>query len=220
MTFDDGPDQGIIDGGKFRHPILKFALDAPPTFHLLNGATALLVSAPDGSSATLKMINGGGTAAERFKAAWTKSFPAEIAAPAPEVAQIGGMPSATGHVEIRVKDSAVRISLWLYSWTPTESFIYAAVDPKGTHASEHAATAQSFRRLTDVEAAAIQIRRMKIVNITAADSIASLSKGMAYADFREERFRLINGLFNGEPLPNSGPIKIVVWSPLPQIAHP
>lgn len=212
LVFEDGPQQGIVDGGKFRHPILKLALDAPPSFRLLNGTSALLISAPGDSSATLKMVDGGGTPAERFKAAWAKSFPEEIAAPTPEAAQIGGMPSASGYVEMHVKDVPVRISMWLYSWSATQSFIYAAVDPKGAHASQHAATAQSFRRLSDEEAAAVRVRRIKVVEIAEADTVASLSSRMAYDDFREERFRLINGLFNGEPLPKSGPVKVVVWT--------
>ena len=213
LVFDDGPDQGIVDGGKFRHPVLKFALDAPPPFRLLNGSSALLLRAPGASSATLKMINGGGgSASERFKAAWARSFPEEIAPPLPEPTQIGGMPSAVGHVEKRVNDGSVRISMWLYAWSDTQSFIYAAIDPKAGNASQHAAAAQSFRRLSTDEANAVKVRRISVVEISGGDTIASLSQRMAYGDYREERFRLINGLYNGEPLPKSGPVKVVVWS--------
>ncbi len=213
MVFDDGPEQGIVDGSRFRHPTMKFALDAAPGFRLLNGTSALMIRAPGASSATLKVINGAGSAAERFKAAWAKSFPEEIAPPTPELIDIGGMQSAGGWVEKRVNDTPVRISMWLYSWSDSQSFIYAAADPKAANAAQHAATAKSFRRLSNEEAAAVKLRRISVVDIAAGDTVASLSQRMSYADFREERFRLINGLFNGEALPKSGPIKLVLWSP-------
>jgi predicted Zn-dependent protease len=213
MVIDDGPEQGIVDGTRFRHPVMKLGLDAAPSFRLMNSPHALLIRGLKSSSATFKAIAGGGTPAERFQAAWAKSLPEQIKPPTPEPMELGGMPGAAGSVLWRTDDGEVRISMWLYPWTETQSFIYVAFDPNGAQANEHAATARSFRRLTDTEAAAVKVRRISVMDIKPGDTIASLSERMAYADFREDRFRLINGLFSGEPLPKSGPVKIVVWSP-------
>ncbi len=94
----------------------------------------------------------------------------------------------------------------------TQSFLYIAQDPKAALASQHTATAKSFRRLVDSEAASVKIRRVKIVDPGKDDTVASLSARMAYRDFQEDRFRLINGLFDGASLPKSGPVKLVVWA--------
>jgi hypothetical protein len=158
------------------------------------------------------MVDGSGTAAERFKATWTQSFPSNIVPPDAVAAQAGGIDSVSGHVEVEGKDGPVRLSMWLYAWSESQSFIYVASDPKASQASQHEATAKSFRRMSDAEVAALQVRRLKVVDLAQGDTIASLSARMAYADFREERFRLINGLFNGASLPKSGPVKVVVWA--------
>jgi predicted Zn-dependent protease len=212
MVIDDGADQGIVDGTRFMHPQMKFGLDAAPGFRLMNTSKALLVRTPKGGSATFKSMAGGGTPAERFRAAWTKSLPEQVKPPTPEAADLAGMAGATGSVMWRTDDGEVRISMWLYPWRENESFIYLSFDPGGAQAAEHAATARSLRRLSDAEAAAVKVRRLSVVDIQPGDTVASLSARMAYADFREDRFRLINGLFAGEPLPKSGPIKLVTWA--------
>jgi predicted Zn-dependent protease len=212
MVFDDGWQQGIVDGRKFRHPDMKFALDAAASFRLLNDSAALIVSGPGDSYGTLKMLDGRGTATERFKAAWEKSFPKDVAAPSSVAGQSGGLGSASGHVDAANKGNPVRLSLWLYAWSESQSFIYATYDPKAAQAAQHEETAKSFRRLPDAEAAAVKVRRLKVVEIAKGDTLATLAGRMAYADFREERFRLINGLFDGVALPATGPVKIVVWS--------
>jgi predicted Zn-dependent protease len=212
LLFDDGPQQGIVDGSRFRHPVMKYGLDAPPSFRLLNGSSSLSISAPGGSAATLRMVSGGGAPVERLKAIWARSFKKEIAVPNPVAVEISGMPAASGHTELTIEGVSVRFSMWLYAWSDSQSIIYVAVDPKGAQANQHAAAAQSFRRLSEEEAAAVRVRRIKVVDVASSDTVAGLSARMAYGDFREERFRLINGLFNGEPLPKSGPVKVVVWS--------
>jgi predicted Zn-dependent protease len=212
MVFEDSAAQGIVDGGRFRHPTLKFALDAAPGLRLLNGSSALMMRGPGGSAATLKMVNGPGDPAARFKAAWVKSFPGDLAPPAPVVAELNGLPTASGFVDTRINDTTVRISMSLHVWSDSQSFIYAAVDPRAALAEAHAATSRSLRRLSEAEAAAVKLRRLSVVEIAPGDSVASLARRMAYEDFREERFRLINGLADNEPLPKSGPVKIVVWA--------
>lgn len=212
MVFDDSPEQGIIDGARFRHPVMKLGLDAAAGFRLLNSASALLIRGPGGSSATLKPVSVAGSAAERFTLAWRKSFPEQIAPPTPDAVNSGGIPIMAGSVVRRTDEGESHISMWLYAWSENQSLIYVAVDPQGSQASQHAATARSLRRLTNEEAAATKVRRISVVDIRAGDTVKSLAEKMAYSDFREERFRVINGLFAGEELPNSGPIKLVIWS--------
>lgn len=212
MDFDDGAQQGIVDETRFRHPSLRFALDAAEGFTLRNGSSALLVLAPTGGSAALRLIKTSGTPAQRFQAAWERSFPTEIAVPVPALTAIGGIPGASGTTEMQISGVPVRFTMWLYEWSPELSFIYAAMDPKGAAAAQHAATAGSFRRLSEQEAAAVKVRRLQVVDVEPGDTVASLAARMAYADFQEDRFRLLNGMFKGQPLPTSGPIKLVVWA--------
>ncbi|MBT9489195.1 MAG: M48 family metalloprotease [Rubrivivax sp.] len=213
MVIDDGPEHGIVNGTVFRHPTMKLGLDAAPGLRLINSPQALLVRASKGSAATLKSVAGGGTPVERFLAAWVKSLPEQIKPPTPEPLDHNGIQGASGSVLWNTDEGSVQISMWLYAWTENQSFIYVAFDPAGAQAAEHTTTARSFRRLTDAEAAAVKLRRISVVDIQPGDTVASLSERMAYPDFREDRFRLINGLFSGQSLPKSGPIKLVIWSP-------
>ena len=67
----------------------------------------------------------------------------------------------------------------------------------------------SVRKLSDTEAAAIRPRQIDIMTVGAKDTIQSLSARMAYADYQQERFRVLNGLAENEPLRVGQKVKVV-----------
>ncbi|RYF19542.1 MAG: hypothetical protein EOO77_09905 [Oxalobacteraceae bacterium] len=62
------------------------------------------------------------------------------------------------------------------------------------------------------EAAAVKVRCIRVVVPSPHDTVASLSRAMAYRDHQEARFRALNGLGAGTLLPKGIPVKLVAWS--------
>jgi predicted Zn-dependent protease len=71
-------------------------------------------------------------------------------------------------------------------------------------------TAASLRPLSDAEAAALKPMRIRIVTVGAGDSVASLASRLPFEDYREERFRALNGLGPNEQLVPGQRVKLVV----------
>ena len=67
----------------------------------------------------------------------------------------------------------------------------------------------SFRKISVAEARAAKPLRIRIVTARRGDSAASLSARMSYAEHREERFRVLNGLDSGEGVVAGARYKIV-----------
>jgi predicted Zn-dependent protease len=71
---------------------------------------------------------------------------------------------------------------------------------------------RSMRRLSAQEAAAIKPRRIDVVTVKSGDNVASMAARMAYADYREDRFRILNALAADATLKPGQKVKIVVYN--------
>jgi predicted Zn-dependent protease len=49
------------------------------------------------------------------------------------------------------------------------------------------------------------------VTVKSSDTVASLASRMAYSDYQEERFRVLNGLKAGDNLKSGRKVKIIVF---------
>ena len=67
----------------------------------------------------------------------------------------------------------------------------------------------SFRRLSEREAAALRPLRVRVVAVEPGETVDSLAARMAFEDFRSERFRVLNGLTPGARLRTGQLVKIV-----------
>ncbi len=70
---------------------------------------------------------------------------------------------------------------------------------------------EPLRRITAQEAAAIQPRVIKVVTVAPGDTVNGLAQRMAYRDFRDERFRSLNGLAPNATLTPGQRVKVVVY---------
>ncbi|MEX1147455.1 MAG: LysM peptidoglycan-binding domain-containing protein, partial [Sphingomonadales bacterium] len=69
---------------------------------------------------------------------------------------------------------------------------------------------RSFRKLSTAEADEIKPLRLDMVTVQRGDSVASLADRMAFEDYREDRFRMLNGLGPNDQLKAGDRVKIVV----------
>jgi predicted Zn-dependent protease len=74
MVYGEDPNQGFMDGSRFKHPELKFQIDFPPGWRVQNTPMAVF-SAPSDGSAALQLTGAGvpaGTRPEDFGRSWLR----------------------------------------------------------------------------------------------------------------------------------------------------
>ena len=69
---------------------------------------------------------------------------------------------------------------------------------------------ESFRRISTAEANQVVPRVIDVVTVQRGDTVASLSRRMAYSTGQEARFRVLNALDSNEGLQAGQQVKLVV----------
>lgn len=212
LMFDDGSSEGIIDGNRFQHGPLKLALTAPAGFRLRNTPDALIANGPNGSSAVLAAKPDTADIAAAFAAIWTAEIGKLATPPSPSARSIAALPAIEGRARIKGSKGPVDIVLTLVRWPDAGLITLLSIDPAGATEAPLAALRNSLRQLSPAQAAAVPVRRIKVIDATSQDTIASMSARMAYRDNAEARFRVLNALPKAGGSLRNGPVKIVVWS--------
>src|SRR5262249_9172468 len=71
-------------------------------------------------------------------------------------------------------------------------------------------SASSFRKLSASGAAAIKPLHVQVVTVNPGDTVSSLAKQMAFDDYQEQRFRVLNGLTAGQGVTAGQRVKLIV----------
>jgi predicted Zn-dependent protease len=190
VTFADDVAQGFVRGASFSHPRLGIAFTAPEGFVLENSKDAVLGVSPEGGRAV------------RFDQVRVEpSVPLEkyvdsgliegAAATDVETLTVNGLPAAA---------SVSRSDGWTYRifayrvGAQTYRLTFAAREMTPAVEAAYRASAQSFRRLTAQESAALRPLRISLVTAGTADTAETLASRMALDEPKLERFRVLNGL--------------------------
>jgi predicted Zn-dependent protease len=211
LLYGDNPKDGVVRGQRFIHPVLRFTFQVPDGYRLMNGADQVTAQGPDDASAIafdLGPRDYSGDLASYLSQDWA----AKLSLSDVQSITINGAPAATGHAQVDtdsgrlyVRMTVIRLDDAIYR------FLSIAVPDKASRLdADFLSAAGSFRRLSASEAAAIKPKRIKIVTVGNADSIAGFAQRMAFSDYREERFRALNGLQPGDKLTPGQRVKIVV----------
>jgi predicted Zn-dependent protease len=209
MLYDDDPKQGIIEGQQFLHPDLKLAFTAPPGFAMNNGSAAVTMS---GSTGQAQFTGGNGansletTLAEAFK---------KIGGQTPlnygtvQRTTINGLTAAYASADAQSQSGQKTVTVYVYDFGSSAQYYIVSIHNAGT-SNPFTSLFQSVRRLSSSEVSSIKPRRIDVVTARSGDSVASLAAKMAYSDYREERFRVLNGLDNGATIKSGQRLKIIV----------
>jgi len=120
---------------------------------------------------------------------------------------VNGLPVAYAVARATTNSGWVDVTVYAYEFGPKTAYHIVSMTPVGS--SVFRSLFDSVRKLSDAEAAAIRPRQIDIVTVGTKDTIQSLSARMAYADYQQERFRVLNGLAENEPLRVGQKVKIV-----------
>lgn len=208
MLYDDDPNQGLVQGSLFRHPDLRLSFAAPAGFVLNNAPDAVTITGTGGKA----QFSGG-----KFEGdldAYVRRVLRDVGGSQSTLSSstvrrtnVNGLPVAYAVARATTNSGWVDVTVYAYEFGPKTAYHILSMTPVGS--SVFSPLFDSVRKLSDTEAAAIRPRQIDIMTVGAKDTIQSLSARMAYADYQQERFRVLNGLAENEPLRVGQKVKVV-----------
>ena len=216
MIYGDDPAQGVIEGQTFRFPTGRFQFSAPTGYGMNNGADAVSITPTSGQSGQATFT--GGRFDGNLDTLVTQGFaklsgdPKATVSVTPQRTTINGLNAATATLGANADNQAVDATVVAIATSPTMAYTFTVVQPRGAGLGALAPLVQSFRRMTDAEAAAVRPRVIDVVTVGRGDTVATLAARMAFSDSREDRFRVLNGIpANVTTLAPGRKVKLVVW---------
>jgi predicted Zn-dependent protease len=209
---DDDPAQGVIEGPTFTHPDLRIQFTVPQGYLMQNGTDAVTISGSAGKA----QFRGGrfqGSLDNAILLAFRQLTEGQIqlAIPPAQHTTVNGMPAAYATARVQTNSGWIDASVFAYQWDAQRVYYFVMLTRGGYGIQPFAAMVNSFRRITQQEAAAIRPRIIHVVAAGPGDTIASLASRMAYRDFKLERFLSLNGLAPSARLVPGQKLKLVVY---------
>lgn len=211
IMYGDDPKQGIVEGNKFLHPDLKFKFSVPNGFGMQNGTRAVSIRGSGGQGQfTTGKYNGNMRsyidAAFKGLAGQGKTISyGEI-----QRTTVNGLPASYATGRVNSNNGQVDVTVFAYEFSKTSAFHFATIAPAG-RASVFASMYQSVARMGAKEAAGIKSRKIDVVTVQRGDTIASLSRKMAYTSYQKDRFLVLNRLRSNDVLRAGQKVKIVTY---------
>lgn len=210
LTYGDDPAQGIVDGSRFTHPVLRLAFQAPNGFFLVNGTRAVSISGQSGKG-EFASANYSGDLESYVRSVFSGlSSQQQLAPTTLERTTVNGIPAVYGAARANSGNGQVDIVVFAYEFGPQQAYHFATISQAG-QASQFDSMFRSIRRINATEASAVKPRRLSVVTVKSGDTVSTLSKRMAFTDKPLERFLVLNGLNSSSRLVPGQKVKLVVY---------
>lgn len=212
IMVDDDPKQGVIDGRTYTHPDLRLRFAVPDGYGMQNGIRAVTIAGQSGQAQfSGGRFNGnlGTYIAQAFQAIAGQQ--AQMGYTEPRRTTVNGLPAAYSTARVNTQQGQVDLTIFAYQWDSDTAYHFAMITPAGSGLGPFGSMVQSLGRISASEAAAIRPRVIDVVTVGPRDTVASLASRMAYNDYKEERFRVLNGLASNAALRSGQKVKIVVY---------
>jgi predicted Zn-dependent protease len=213
LIFGDDPKQGIRHGQVFEHPALGIRFEVPPGFTMINTPKELIARSDDGSvvlfdMAPDKKIHELGGMTNYIRAINFKGRKFQNV----KKLDINGMAGVTGTVRLSIARRQHDIRLVVIKKKKDQIFrLWFETDTNKTKsmALGFRRTTFSFKRLSQVEIAAIKPLRIRFKTVSEEDSVETLSRRMPLENFSLEWFKILNKTERNTPLKPGQNIRII-----------
>lgn len=211
IMYGDDPKQGVVDGNRFLHPDLKLKFSVPNGFGMQNGTRAVSIRGSGGQGQfTTATYNGN---MRSYIDAAFKSLAGKgqnISYGEIQRTTVNGLPASFATGRVNNNNGQVDVTVFAYEFSKNSAFHFATIAPAG-RASVFSSMYQSVARMSTKEAATIKPRKIDVVTVRRGDTIASLSKRMAYTSYQQDRFLVLNRLRAADSLRAGQKVKIVTY---------
>lgn len=206
MAYGGSRKQGFVRGRAFIHPDLRFRFEVPQGFNIINGQAQVSAVGRDDAALVFDMAPAGN--ARGPDAYLSRVWAQGARLSSLERITVNGMPAATAvtrrdGAELRlvaIQGDGGRMFRFVFRATPRVMDGLDAAFRKTTY---------SFERLSRSEAANYEPLRIDVVEVAEGETVESLARQLPFDDFRVERFRVLNGLNDGETLSPGQRVKVL-----------
>ncbi len=210
LIYGDDPEQGFVRGRTFAHPELGFRFEVPDGFTLLNGQKQVIARGPSGAVIRFDgaRTNGVASALQYLRDVWGRELPLKDL----QRLTVNGLPAATGGLSFDNQGQLVDLRLVAIQTTRDQVYRFMFAAPSaiaGDLRDDFQRTTYSFRRLSSAERGELRPFRLVTYRVRQGDTVASLARRLPYAEAREQRFRVLNGLAPGQALRPGQVVKLV-----------
>ncbi len=211
MVYGDSAAQGFIRGQSFFHPDIGFKFSVPDGYKLINQPSQVVANSKNGGAIIFDFApNKDALDPLQFlNNVWLKGEPATNVQPI----VINGMRAATTSVRGSANGRAVNIRLIAIQWSANQIARFQVIVPPNLTRDQLNAlkiSTYSFNHMSKSEKASIRPYRIKVITAKPGDNVASLSRRMAQKDYKERRFRVLNGLKPSDKIVAGKVYKIVI----------
>ncbi|MES2783514.1 MAG: M48 family metalloprotease [Pseudomonadota bacterium] len=210
MLYGDDPAQGVVEGQEFLHPELKMKFTAPNGFGIQNSSEAVTINGNSGKA----MFTAGAFDGNRnnYIANALKAVSGENASiPVGEIRRttVNNIPAFYSNSVVNTQQGQRLVTVFAYEWAPNMAYHFVTIT--ASNANPFDRMFSSMARLTNVQAAAVKPRKLRVVTAGLRDTVASLSARMAYTSLQTERFMALNGLSSNARVRPGQKLKIVTY---------
>lgn len=210
MLYGDDPQQGVVEGQQFLHPILKLKFTAPTGFGLQNGNDAVSING-NGGQAIFSQGAFNGDRSTYVAAAFKSISGSQQSIPAGPVNRttINGIPAFYSIALVNTQQGQRALTVFAYEWNERVAYHFITVSASNTRPFD--GMFQSVSRLSANEASSIRPRKVRVVTVARGDSVATLAAKMNYNSMKTERFLALNGLTGNVALTAGQKVKVVTY---------
>jgi predicted Zn-dependent protease len=214
LIYGDSPDQGFIRGTRFAHPKLRFAFEVPSGFKLANQPDVVLARHPSGAA-----IAFGSVPDAQGMSPHTYLTRLNVQLGGIEDINVNGLPAATGAARVNSNAGPRDIRVVAVQFAPNQMFRFMFLTkPEQTASLDEPfrRTTYSLHHLSAEEAATLKPYRIQVIRVKNGDTVDSLASRLPFADYKVERFRVLNGLVDNATLRPGTLVKTVVEGDVPK----
>lgn len=210
LVYGDKPSQGVIEGDAFIHPELRLSFRAPNGFYMVNSTRAVSVNGDRGQAQfTLGEYNGNLDTYVRSQFQALGSQQQQVAPQTLERTTVNGIPAVYGVARVNSGQQQVDVTVFAYEFANDRAYHFLTITQAG-QSGVFGEMYQSMRRISASEAARIVPRVIDVIVAGSNDTVASMSRRMAFDSGQEARFRVLNGLNSSDRVQAGQSYKVVV----------
>ncbi len=211
MIYGDSPEQGFVRGNNFYHSELGFKFSVPNGYKIINQPSQIIATSKNGGVIVFDLVaNKDNLPPSVFlRDKWMQGKSISRV----ENVKINGMNGASATLNGSVNGKNRQIQLVAIAWKNDTIARFQIAMPPNMSQSDLIALKRatySFDKMSAAEKRSIKPYRIKIIAAKTGDSVASLSRYMAMSDYKEQRFRVLNGLSKSDEVVANNLYKIVV----------
>ncbi len=210
MLYGDDPKEGFVKGRSFIHPTMLFRFDVPESFKLINSSSAVVAKGPGGAIIQFDMAGKpyNGNMSGYISNVWARKGRFSRIDPI----TVNGMQGATATARISQKNQAFDLRFIAIRHNSQRIYRFAFLTPPNQTNRLSLGLRQttfSLKNISPAEAQKFQPNRILVKPVRAGDTVQGFASRMGVDDFKEETFRVINGLKSSESLRRGKLVKLI-----------